>query len=159
MQAAALGFATHSGWNALVVVAGTPREPEVALRDRILLADETLPGSKQPYHYVEDWSLPEAKRHLDKLSKSAQTMAGAALGLVLKRLDDQGLRPKKAGILESSGRKGVPLERILASHALIHTADGEHFREALELACASCGLTVERVPQKVLLGRASDTLR
>ena len=54
MKPAALGFRAHSGWAALVVVAGDPRAPEVVLRERIEMADPELPGSKQPYHAAEE---------------------------------------------------------------------------------------------------------
>lgn len=36
-------------------------------------------------------------------------------------------RMTAAGVLESAGRKGSSLAAILASHALIHAADGDHF--------------------------------
>ena len=158
MQATALGLAPHSGWAALVVVAGPPAEPVVLLRDRVEMADLGLAGSKQPYHHVEGWSLPEAKKYLDRLSRSAQSMAKTSLREVLRSLDDQGFRPRKAGILESSGRKGLGLAATLASHALIHTADGDHFRDALEMAGTACGLKVERIGLRGLPERAKKAL-
>jgi hypothetical protein len=48
------------------------------------------------------------------------------------------------------------LEKILASHALIHTADGELFREALLHASARCGLRDFRIKEKELLDRAGQ---
>ena len=67
--------------------------------------------------------------------------------------------PRAAGIIASSGRVGATLEATLASHALIHTADGNHFRDALARGCEALGLTVTRIPQKVLLEHASVTLK
>jgi len=43
-------------------------------------------------------------------------------------LRGKGYRPVGSALLLASGRPLPKLETILASHALIHTADGEHFR-------------------------------
>jgi len=48
------------------------------------------------------------------------------------------------------------LEKVLASHALIHTADGELFREALLHASNRCGLGDFRIKEKELLDRAGQ---
>src|SRR5437879_4722426 len=57
-----LGFAPHSGWAAVVVVGGVIDEPEVLARQCVGMADPDLPGSKQPYHEVEELALQEAGR-------------------------------------------------------------------------------------------------
>ena len=77
---------------------------------------------------------------------------------ILNVLWERGHAAKVAGILASSGRKGGSLESILASHALIHTADGDHFREALAQACARCKIPVTRVPARELPGQAARSL-
>jgi len=48
---------------------------------------------------------------------------------------------------------------ILASHALIHTADGEHFRDALAAASEGHRLPVTRIREKELWARAEAALR
>jgi hypothetical protein len=62
-------------------------------------------------------------------------------------------------LLLASGRALPELEKILASHALIHTADGELFREALLHASARCGLIGFTIKDKELLNRAGQVLR
>ena len=47
---------------------------------------------------------------------------------------------------------------MLASHARIHTADGEHFRKALSKAAARLGLPVDGVPEKEIWTRAAEDL-
>ena len=74
-----LGFAPHSGWAAVVVVAGDADNPLVLTRSRVEMADPRLPGSKQPYHEVEELSLEEAERRLARLRASAGTMASDAI--------------------------------------------------------------------------------
>jgi hypothetical protein len=154
---ARLGFAPHSGWAALVAVAGTPRSPEVVLRERIEMTDRT-PGAAQPYHAVEGRPLAEATRRIAGYKRTADALAYEALRSVVEELKARGYAPVASGILQSSGRDGASLEAILASHALIHTADGNHFRDALFQAGRRCGLEVVRVPLKTLAERASEAL-
>jgi hypothetical protein len=74
-------------------------------------------------------------------------------------LKEHGFMLRRAGLCLASGRPLPELEKILASHALIHTADGELFREALAVASERCGLTVMRIKEKELLERAGKVLR
>jgi len=154
-----LGFAPHSGWAAVVVVAGDTDNPQVLARSRVEMADPRLPGSKQPYHEVEKLSLGEAERRLARLRASAGTMAHEAIRALIDDLGKRSSRPRAAGILDSSGRKGDSLAAVLASHALIHTADGDHFREALAEGCRRCDLPVVRIRRHDLVDRAAATLR
>ena len=71
----------------------------------------------------------------------------------------QGGKLTRSALLLASGRELPELAKILASHALIHTADGELFREALAEASVRCGLKMESVKEKELLERASAKLK
>ena len=51
-----------------------------------------------------------------------------------------------------------PLEKILASHPLLHTAEGELFRDALRAACRECGLPLTVVKERELFTRASERI-
>src|SRR5262249_59428941 len=62
------------------------------------------------------------------------------------------------GLLLASGRPLPALPAILKSHALIHTADGEHFRAALTHAAGGCGLPVLAVKEKDVLAHAAKAL-
>jgi hypothetical protein len=155
---AALAFAPHSGWAALVALAGDARSPDVVLRQRIELIDGTLDGAAQPYHAAEGRPLVEAKRLIAAFQESAAALADQGLRAALETLRRQGCAPCAAGVLASSGREGASLEQILASHALIHTADGNHFRRALAEASRRCGIPASPAPLKTLLERASRAL-
>jgi hypothetical protein len=155
---AAVGLRTHSGWAALVAVAGSRREIEVVDRRRIEIADPKLTGSKQPYHEAEGLPVEEAAKLLDRFEKGAERLAREAIGGVLKALDRRTKRPRACGLLLASGRPLPDLAAILRSHALIHTADGEHFRKALARACEHFGLPVLPVREKEVLELASSAL-
>jgi hypothetical protein len=57
---ATIGLAPHSGWAALVALAGPKTAPRVVLRERLEMTSPKLAGPKQPYHEVEP--LPVAPR-------------------------------------------------------------------------------------------------
>jgi hypothetical protein len=119
------------------------------------MVDPLDPGSKQPYHAVESLHIDEAGRRLERYRASADALAYEAMRSVAEGLRNNGYRVTSAGILESSGRKGGSLGAILASHALIHTADGDHFRNALSVAAERNGMTVSRVPARDLESQAA----
>jgi len=155
---AAVGLRAHSGWAALVVVAGDGASVEVVDRRRVEMADPRRPLSKRPYHEAEDLPLAEATSLIDRNSRDASAMAGRALKDVMTGLREKGYRPVGSALLLASGRPQPKLEAILASHALIHAADGEHFRVALREASQSCGLAVTGIREAELLERAQRVL-
>ncbi len=157
-QVAAIGVAPHSGWAAVVALGRTPPGPRVLARSRIDLIDVEFPESKQPYHAVESLCVAEAAQRLQLYQAQAERMAHSALQQLRADLTDQGYEIEAAGILESSGRKGGSLGSILSSHALIHSADGDHFRNALAAAALRMGLAVQRVPVRELGARAEAAL-
>ncbi len=64
-----------------------------------------------------------------------------------------------SGSWHPSGRPLPAREKILASHALIHAADGELFRDAILHASGRCGLRDFRIKEKELLDRAGLAFR
>ena len=155
---AALGFAPHSGWAAAVALGGSRDAPEVLARTRVEMADSRRPGSKQPYHAVEALGVKKAAEQLDRYMDAAQANAYAGIQTLIKDLGRTGWRITTLGILDSSGRKGGALDAILASHALIHTADGDHFRQALAAAAERSGLVASRIRVKDLEREAAVRL-
>lgn len=156
--AAVMAFAPHSGWAAVVVVGGSRADPRVIARSRVEMADHAAPESRQPYHAVEALAVEEAARRVAGYMVVAAGMAYAAIQTLGQDLAESGYRATSVGILDSSGRKGSSLASILASHALIHTADGDHFRQALAAAAERCGLAVSRVPARALEAQAEARL-
>ena len=155
---AAMGLASHSGWAAAVVLGGSPGDPQVLARSRVEMADPRSPKSRQPYHAVEDLGVEEAARRLEGYMAVAERMAHAAIQALAEDASGRGYRAASAGILDSAGPKGSSLASILASHALIHAADGDHFRQALASAAQRSGLAVFRVRARDLEGKAEARL-
>ena len=153
---AALGLRAHSGWAAATVVAGTLDEPVVLDRRRLILADEAaLAGSKQPYHAMEGRKTSEAEAMRDRFVADAKERAAEELRRVNETARAAGGSVAACGLLVASGRALPELSAILASHALIHTADGVHFRGALEHASSALGWALSKIPERDVTARAA----
>jgi hypothetical protein len=93
------------------------------------------------------------------MQAEARRLAYRAVQELESRTQEQGVKLTRCGLLLASGRPLPVLEKILASHALIHTADGELFREAILHASARWGLRDFRIREKELPDRAENVLR
>jgi hypothetical protein len=146
----ALGLRAHSGWAALVAVAGTVEAPHVLERRRIVIADPEMPGSKQPYHAAAELPLNRAEKSVREAIESSRGMAVEALSSAIRDLGARGHDVAACGVVLGSGKPLPELSRVLASHALIHTAEGEMFREVLTWAAAECRLPVTGIKEREL---------
>jgi len=155
---AALGFRAHSGWAAAVAVAGSPTALEVVDRRRIAIADADDPAGKQPYHAAEGLDLAEAERLVRRCTQSSQRLARAAVGAMLGDVQAAGHEVAGCGLLQGSGRTLADLAAILASHALIHTAEGQMFRDVLADAARHHGLPIVEVRERELMARCTADL-
>jgi len=157
MKRAAFGIRMHSGWGVLVCISGDPAAPEVVDRRRIVVAEPTMEGAKQPYHFAETLPLEEAERHLQKCGAVSERLALKAIRDVLEAVIARNYRIVGCAMLLASGRALPALPRILASHALVHTAEGEFFRRVVREACEHCRLSVEGFRERELDQRANAT--
>lgn len=155
---AALGFAPHSGWAVVIGVTEVDAHLRVLVRERIEIADPRHPGSRQPYHAVAGLPIGEAAERLVTYAATAELMAHEAVQRIDEQLSRDDHRAIGVGILESAGRKGSALADILKSHAQIHTADGDHFRNAIAAAATRCGLATSRVRARELDAKAAAAI-
>jgi hypothetical protein len=146
----ALGFRAHSGWAAMVAASGSMDALRVLERRRIVIADPEMRGSKQPYHAAAELPFPQAEAMVGEAVARSRGLALEAMGATVEALRSQGHEVAGCGIVLGSGRVLPGLAGILASHALIHTAEGETFREALVWAARELRLPVTGVPAKEL---------
>lgn len=158
MQNAAVGFRVHSGWAAAVVVCGPVDAPVVVDRRKIQLVKTYTYTFRQPYHTAKGMTPPEDAKFIRSVQAGGKRLAVAALRSLQEDVRAAGLKIVRAALLLASGRALPALDKILASHALIHTADGELFRESLRAACAGCELPVKAMREKELFAEASRKL-
>jgi hypothetical protein len=147
-EAVALGLRAHSGWAAAVTVAGSPIKPIILERGRIETADDRIAGSKQPYHFAKELSGETAETLIRRCRESSTLLATRAVSALVTQVRQNGFTLVGAGILLASGRPLPPLAAILRSHALIHTAEGEFFRDVLVAASKHCSLEVTKVKER-----------
>jgi hypothetical protein len=159
VKQAAIGFRVHSGWAAVVAVCVEKDAPVVLARQRVHLVDTFTYEFRQPYHTAEKMLVGQAREFVARMKAEARRLAHRAIGELESRTEEQGVKLTRCGLLLASGRPLPVLEKILASHALIHTADGEHFREAIVHASGRCGLAMHCLKERELLDRAGQAFR
>lgn len=159
MKQAAIGLRVHSGWAAVVAVCVEKGAPIVLARQRVHLVETFTYEFRQPYHTAEKMLAGQAREFIARMQAEAGRLAYRAICELASRTQEQGVKLTRCGLLLASGRPLPELEKILASHALIHTADGELFREAILYASGRCGLQEFTIKEKELLDRGGQALR
>ena len=159
VKQAAVGFRTHSGWAAMVAVCVDKGAPRVLVRERVQLVETFTYRFRQPYHTAEKLPLGEARKFVALVEAQAERLAHRAIHKLQSDLEKQGSQATRSSLLLASAKTLPNLEKILASHALIHTADGELFREALSRAAKRCGLATVKIKERQLLEIAQQALR
>jgi hypothetical protein len=159
MKRAAIGIRAHSGWAAAVAVAGDLSTPEILDRQRIAVVEPGVRGASQPYHFAKGLRLKDAEDHLATCAKAARRLAVEGLQAMMQSVRKSGYEIIHFAILTASGRPLPPLTETLASHAMIHTAEGEFFRKAFADACDELGIVVSKVREREVFDRAAAELR
>jgi len=127
-----------------------PHEFELLFRRRIETCPENLP--RQPYHAVAEQGMPKAT--IGSVRAAAGKLAADAVAEAVREAGGV----TAAGV--AMGRTVLPtnLERIRASHALLHSAEGELYRDALSEAAGDAGLRVVRFLSKEVRSEAAGAL-
>ena len=157
-KAAAIGCRAHSGWAALVIVAGAVDAPRILDRRRIVIADPAIPGSKQPYHTAEKLPFKQAEQLVTRCTERSRALARQELRAAVDHARSSGHEVAGCGILLNSARPLPDLAATLASHALIHTAEGELFRGVIANASREINVPVTGVKERDVLAQASAVL-
>jgi hypothetical protein len=136
----------------MVAVAGSPLRPVIVDRRRLPIGDIA-----QPYHRAQELGLARAHDFLSECREAACALAVLELEAAVKRMG--GDRVEGCAVLTGSGRMAPTLEATLNSHAAIHAAEGEFFREIVVHAAEACGLRVRRIREKELFDLAASEFR
>ncbi|MEO8539455.1 MAG: hypothetical protein ABI577_06910 [bacterium] len=155
MKHVAAGFSDHSGWAVMAVVRQEAGGPfELDWRARIQTCPPNLP--RQPFHAV-------AEQGFDQ--EVIAEVYGAAVGLgrraiEVARLESKGSLSAAAVAIGRLGRADSRPETAatLKSHAMLHSAEGELYRDALTQAAAEEGLRIVRFISKEVRSEAAAAL-
>lgn len=166
LKTVVVGVRVHSGWGAVVTVSGGREGIEVVDRRRVAIIDPEMPGAFQPYHFSQNLKLNEAEKHLRKCAAASQLLARESVRAMLAELRGRGFDVSRAAILLASGRALPALPEILASHPLLHTAEGEFFRRSFWKAWEDLDVPVTGIRERDLdervqasFGRSAPRLR
>ena len=164
-RAAAVGCRAHTGWAALVVVAGGGERPEVFLRGRAELADPDGRVRKNAYQAGRALDLAAAADLVEAAGRIAADQAATELKRTVSEAGNEGADVRLCAVVAGSSRE-APLESILKSHALAHAAEGRLYQRALLQGAEACGLDAVAVPKRSIweqgeaaFGIARDELR
>jgi len=158
MNRAAIGFRVHSGWTAMVAVSLEKGMPAVLERQKLVLVKTFSYTFRQPYHTAEKMPPNDAAEFVREVETESKELALAGIRSLQKELGKLDYKLCGCGLLLASGRQLPQFEKILASHALIHTADGELFRESIRHSCARAKLPLTAIRERDLLATASKSL-
>jgi len=125
-----------------VIISRDAGRVEVLERRRLSITPAVMPGTNQPYHFAKNLNIPEAEEYLKSCLTASKQAALEALHGLVGELHDRHYRIVGSAILLASAHGLRPLATILASHALIHAAEGEFFREAFSKACEEMELPI-----------------
>ena len=159
MRDVALGFRAHSGWTAMVGLGLEKNQPRVLVRARPKLVQEFTYEFRQPYHTAEKMPMDRAREFVSEIESAATRLAENAIRTVQQDLRKQGYEVRCMGLPLRSARPLPSLEKILLSHPLVHTADGELFRRALIRASEQCHISGLTLAERELVTIACKTLK
>jgi hypothetical protein len=159
MARIAVGFKAHSGWAALVAVAGSQHGAVVIERRRVeLVADADASWAKQPYHAAQGLAPDRAREVVERGIYAAQSAASREIERLVKWS-----RKSRHEIIACAVLVGSPLpdwttDEILAVHLRMHQAEGFLFPDALARAVSSHGLRLLAIPERQLAILAEKSL-
>jgi hypothetical protein len=153
----AVAFKAHIGWAYAVVVCETDGAIQIAAKQRVDMLHTFETAAVYHIGYERGLPVDEAQPIIDNASRAAFAAAKTAIA-ALKASTAERCSVDRAAILIGSGKPLPPLEVILRSHPLVHTAEGELYRHAVARACESLGLRVVRLPARELEKKAQDLL-
>jgi hypothetical protein len=137
------------------VLGGPIFDPNILFRGRMQLCDSEVEGSNQPFHRVGatypfhrakpmDYASGEA--FIERCRQSSRDMAAVAL----EEIASTHGALNACCVLTGPEKPLPPLRAILASHALMHVAEREFFREAVRDAAVRMAVATEVVAETEL---------
>ena len=137
----------------MVALGGGVTAPVVLARNRYELSEGDLP--RAVYHAARQLDLENAGRLVDQVGLVARTAAELQLRRTVAELEAAGY--EIVGTAVAAPRElPADLSEILGSHPLVHTAEGQLFRDALAEASELLSLPVTRFGQHELYEEAAD---
>jgi len=155
LRRAVLGFRPHTYWTAVVALAGELSAPQVLDRRRVVFATG---GDRFVYHQVAEMDPAAAQSRIAEVRAASGAKAAEGIAQAVAALNQADLKVSLAVVPTGRARAARSLAEIVKSHALIHAAEGDFYRDIVADACATLGLDVSRLVERDLLLETSRTL-
>lgn len=146
----ALGFKSHSGWAAQVVIGVSGSDFQVIDRRRVELIEEGELWAKQPYHAAEDLEPNEARRVVESGIESARRVAVRQMRETVTRVRKLKYEIAGCAVLVPDPMPYWSTDDVLAVHFRMHKAEGVLFPDTLCKAAMACKLPLVAIPEKRL---------
>jgi hypothetical protein len=154
MKRAALGWKTHSGWAALVVIAAEGDEIEVLDRRRIELVGPNDPRTaKAPYHAAEALGESAARELVTGAIAFAAQSAQREMRAALERARAAKLAVETCAVLAGTPMPAWTIEEIRAVHFRMHKAEGLMWSDAILAAATACAQPKRAAERIARLGK------
>ncbi|MCZ6639931.1 MAG: hypothetical protein O7F71_00010 [Gammaproteobacteria bacterium] len=162
---AAVGIFTHMGWVTAVTVVKRDDFIEVVRTDRIETGDPLDREAIEPYHVAGGFHGldrgPAPRDPQDLIERGVKKQQRHTLGRFRRLVGDMqklGFEITDAAILAGRGKSAATLDKVLASHAQIHIAEGNAVRHAVDGAFKQLDVRVAWLDHKSLFQTAHETL-
>jgi hypothetical protein len=162
---AAIGISPHMGWAAVATIVVVQKSIRVTRTDRIATGTTDDLETVEPYHLAAGFDAPERPTPADARAIVRRGLAKqsrhtlASVRALARELRDSGLTLECGSILCGRGRNASSLDRILASHAQIHIAEGLAVRAALASALGKLNVRTVMIDRNTVLEKAAATLK
>ncbi len=163
MAQAAIGLRVKSGWATAILLAGPVQSPRVLDRRIVELSDPDIPASRQPFHSTLESHQAASGKAVKRLRRIVERCAHRSVTTLIDDYRNSGQDLCGAGLVVGSD---IDPATIKNAHIQAHALEGRLFRDVLEAALQSNGLSslviVERrayAEAATLLQRSEDELK
>lgn len=160
-----IGIISHMGWICAGIIRLDPGgDLEIIHTARVETCDPGDRESLEPYHVAGGFDgltrvpVPDDQAAVVENGRQKQCAATLANLGQLKKFVEQYGDLRHAGLLTGRGRLASSLDKVLASHAQIHIAEGDAVRAAVAAALATLGVELLRIDKKDLFTVAQKEL-
>lgn len=150
----AWGCRTHTGWAVAVLVGGDAQRPVVLERRRLILCPDDLP--RQVYHAAQGLPPARAAALVGRVGEVVERATAEVVAELVSTARDHG---ELVGVALLGTPRDLPdLPTALSNHSMLHSAEGELYRGALDDAARDAGIRVTTVPAKRTVEEAAIAL-
>ncbi len=162
---AAVGIFTHMGWLTAVTVVKHEEFIHVVRTERIEPGDPLDREAIEPYHLAGGFrgldrvpAPPDPQALIDRGVEKQRRHTLGNFRSLLQDMCELGFLIADAAILAGRGKSAATLDKVLASHAQIHIAEGNSVRQAVDAALEQLGVRVAWLDRKNLFETANEVL-